>query len=70
MLLLYLLLLAHLAVFGYLGYKLVKLLTADADLQVLGSRLKPDYFKGKVVWVTGASSGSTSMHMHPHLIII
>ncbi len=53
-----LLVLAHLAIAGYLLHRLVRLLTADADLQVLGSRLKPGYFNGRVVWITGASSGS------------
>ncbi|XP_064397214.1 dehydrogenase/reductase SDR family member 7-like isoform X2 [Halichondria panicea] len=52
-----LLVLAHLAIAGYLLHRLVRLLTADADLQVLGSRLKPGYFNGRVVWITGASSG-------------
>ena len=45
-------------VVGYLLLQLVRLLRADGDLQVLGSSLKPDYFKDRVVWVTGASSGS------------
>ena len=46
-------------VVGYLVLKLVKLARADADLTVLGSKMKPQYFQGRVVWVTGASSGST-----------
>ena len=45
-------------VVGYLLLQLVRLLRADGDLQVLGSSLKPDYFEDRVVWVTGASSGS------------
>ncbi len=43
--------------FVYLGYKIYKFATADADLYLLGHSLKPEFFKGKVVWVTGASSG-------------
>lgn len=42
----------------YLLYKAFLLYNADGDLQVLGSKLKPAYFKERVVWVTGASSGS------------
>ena len=38
--------------------KLVQLARADADLTVLSSKMKPQYFQGRVVWVTGASSGS------------
>ncbi len=53
----------HVIVIVYFLYKLVTLLTGDADLQVLGSRLKPDYYKDRVVWVTGASSGSTYPHI-------
>ena len=41
----------------YLGYKVFKFATADADLYLLGHSLKPEFFKGKVVWVTGTSSG-------------
>lgn len=51
-----------LAVFGvmvlYLLYKAFRLYVADGDLTVMSSSLKPGYFKGRVVWVTGASSGS------------
>ena len=46
------------AIVVYLLLQLFRLLRADGDLQVLGSSLKPDYFKDRVVWVTGASSGS------------
>jgi chemotaxis methyl-accepting protein methylase len=53
-----LLLLAVGAVLVYLALKLVQFYGADADLSVLGSKMKPQYFEGKVVWVTGASSGS------------
>ena len=45
---------------GYLVLKLVQLARADADLTVLGSKMKPQYFQGRVVWITGASSGSKS----------
>ena len=45
-------------VFVYFVLKVVQLCRADADLTVLGSKMKPQYFEGKVVWVTGASSGS------------
>ena len=41
----------------YLAYKLFKFVKADADLTLLGCSLKPGFFEGKVVWVTGASSG-------------
>ena len=46
------------AVVGYILLKLFQLYRADADLTVLASKLKPEYFKDRVVWVTGASSGS------------
>ena len=42
----------------YVVYKAILLYNADGDLTVVSSSLKPDYFRGKVVWVTGASSGS------------
>ena len=44
----------------YLFYKVLRMLRADCDLTLLNMRLKPGYFAGKVVWVTGASSGSRS----------
>ena len=50
------------AVFIYFLLKVVQLCRADADLTVLGSKMKPQYFEGKVVWVTGASSGSKCSH--------
>ena len=43
---------------AYLIYKAVKILRTDCDLTLMNKRLKAGYFKGKVVWVTGASSGS------------
>ncbi len=46
------------AVAAYPLLKLVRLLRGDADLVVLSKKMKPEYFKGKVIWVTGASSGS------------
>ena len=46
------------ALVAYLVVKAVQLYGADADLTVLGSKMKPQYFQGRVVWVTGASSGS------------
>lgn len=39
-------------------YKLVKIARADSDMSLLCKKLKPSYFSEKVVWVTGASSGS------------
>ena len=42
----------------YLLYKVVVLAFADADLTLYSKKLKPSYFDKKVVWVTGASSGS------------
>lgn len=41
----------------YLVLKAVQFYRADADLTALASKMKPEYFKGRVVWVTGASSG-------------
>ena len=38
-------------------YLLIKFLRADADLTLLRCSLKKNFFKDKVVWVTGASSG-------------
>ncbi len=46
------------AIAAYLLLKLVRLIRADADLVVLSKKMKPEYFQGKVVWITGASSGS------------
>ena len=43
---------------GYLLYKLMQLYGADGDLAVLNCKMKAEYFKGRIVWVTGASSGS------------
>ena len=43
---------------AYLLLKSVQLYRADADLTVLASKMRPEYFEGRVVWVTGASSGS------------
>ena len=42
----------------YLVYKAVRILRTDCDLTLMSKRLKAGYFNGKVVWVTGASSGS------------
>ena len=44
---------------AYLLYKVVRIARADCDLTLLSRKLKAGYFTGKVVWVTGASSGST-----------
>ena len=41
----------------YLVYKVLRFATADGDLNLLSHSLKPHFFKGKVVWVTGSSSG-------------
>ncbi|XP_003386866.1 PREDICTED: dehydrogenase/reductase SDR family member 7-like [Amphimedon queenslandica] len=38
-------------------YLFIKFLRADADLTLLRCSLKRNFFKDKVVWVTGASSG-------------
>ncbi len=48
------------AVAAYAVYKLFVFATADGDLTVLSRKLNAGYFSGKVVWVTGASSGSKS----------
>lgn len=37
---------------------LVLLSRADSDLLLLSKQLRESYFKDRVVWVTGASSGS------------
>ena len=42
----------------YLLYKVVVFVRADADLTLLSRTLDTRYFDNKVVWVTGASSGS------------
>lgn len=41
----------------YLLYWLIRFALADADVNLLRHSLKPGYYEGKVVWVTGASSG-------------
>ncbi len=48
------------AVAAYLLLKLVWLLVGDTDLVVRSLKMKPEYFQGRVIWVTGASSGSKS----------
>ncbi len=45
----------------YLLYKVVVFARADADLTLLSKTLDSKYFDNKVVWVTGASSGSESV---------
>ncbi len=42
----------------YLLYKVVVFARADAYLTLLSKTLNSKYFDNKVVWVTGASSGS------------
>ena len=46
------------AILSYIAYKLFVFFRADGDFTVISKRLKPEYFKGKVIWITGASSGS------------
>ena len=46
------------AVVAYLIYKSVRILRTDCDLTLMSKSLRPQYFSGRVVWVTGASSGS------------
>ncbi|CAK0786872.1 hypothetical protein CVIRNUC_010086 [Coccomyxa viridis] len=42
----------------YCLWRLIRFIRADADLKLLGSRKLPrEAFKGKVVWITGASQG-------------
>ena len=48
------------AVAGYLVYKTVRIVRTDCDMSLMSKRLRPRYFSGRVVWVTGASSGSQS----------
>ena len=43
---------------AYLLYKAVRILRTDCDLTLMCKWLKASYFTGRVVWVTGASSGS------------
>ncbi|CAI8018455.1 Dehydrogenase/reductase SDR family member 7, partial [Geodia barretti] len=45
------------AVVAYLIYKSVRILRTDCDLTLMSKSLRPQYFSGRVVWVTGASSG-------------
>ena len=52
----------------YLLYKVVVFVFADVDLTLYGKKLKPSYFDKKVVWVTGASSGSELSPCPPHLL--
>ena len=62
-------LLLTLPIVAYLLYKVFLFANADADLALLSKRIKPSYFKGKVVWITGASSGSKfSLLNWPRLI--
>ena len=42
----------------YLVHKAIRIIRADCDLVLLSKHLKASYFLDKVVWVTGASSGS------------
>lgn len=48
------------AIAAYAVYKLFVFAMGDGDLAVLSKKLKQSYFTGKVVWVTGASSGSNT----------
>ena len=43
---------------AYLLYRVFQFATADADNALCSKRLKAGYLHGKVVWITGASSGS------------
>ena len=52
------LLVLHILALLYLLYKLIVLAFADADLTLYSKKIKRSYFDKKVVWVTGASSGS------------
>ena len=45
------------SILTYVALWAVKFYLADADLSLLKCSMKPEYFRGKVVWVTGASSG-------------
>ena len=55
--------LALVAILSYIAYKLLVFFKADGDLTVISKRMKPEYFKGKVIWITGASSGSEYMYI-------
>ncbi len=47
------------AAVAVLAYRLIRLALADADLYLLSlGRHKPDAFRDKVVWITGASQVS------------
>jgi chemotaxis methyl-accepting protein methylase len=46
------------AIVSYIAYKALVFFRADGDFTVISKRLKPEYFKGRVIWITGASSGS------------
>ena len=48
---------ASLALLAYSSFKVFRILRADADLKTYGARRKPDFWRGKVVLITGASSG-------------
>jgi hypothetical protein len=56
------------AVGAYLVYKSVRILRTDCDLTLMPKRLRPDYFSGRVVWVTGASSGIGKALCHELLL--
>ena len=43
---------------GYLLHKLFRFYFSDGDFVTLSKSMRPEYFRDKVVWVTGASSGS------------
>ena len=42
---------------AYCAYKAAQLFSGDADLGVQGLSVPQDWWEGKVVWITGASSG-------------
>lgn len=48
---------ACIAVAAWFLRRLYRLITGDCDLSTLTARLKTTTFRGKVVWITGASSG-------------
>ena len=59
------------AVAAYLIYKSVRILRTDCDLTLMSKSLRPQYFSDRVVWVTGASSGSKKklILIFPHLSV-